>query len=62
MTLAEQKIIDLSAKVIAMKDTDGFQPAIQELRAAIHEHIEGAREKVAEIAFVIKNESDSKAA
>ena len=62
MTSNEQKIVELSAKVIAMQDTEAFEPAIRELRAAIHEHIEGARVKVAEMAFAIKNESDSKAA
>ena len=60
--MPEQKIIDLSSKVIAMKDTEAFEPAIQELKAAIHEHVSNVRDKVAELAFVVAKESESKAA
>ena len=62
MTPAEQKILDLSAKVIALQNTEEFQPVVQELRATIHEYLESARDRVAELAFVITNESESKAA
>jgi len=60
VTPTEQKIIDLSTKVIAMQDSDGFEAAIRELRAAIREHIEGARNRIT--AFVVANDNDSKAA
>ena len=59
---AEQKIIDLSAKVISMQDTADFEPAVQELRASIHIYLENLRDKVAELALVIAAENDSKAA
>jgi predicted translin family RNA/ssDNA-binding protein len=62
MTPAEKKILDLSARVIAQQETDEFQPAVEELRATIHAYLEGIRDKVAELAFVVANESDSKAA
>lgn len=59
---AEQKIIDLSAKVISMQDTADFEPAVQELRASIHGYLEGLRDKVAELALIVASESESKAA
>lgn len=62
MTPAEQKIIDLSTKVIAMRDTDGFEVAVRELREAIHAHLAQTRDKVADLAFMIANESESNAA
>ena len=61
MSPAEQ-IIDLSAKVIAMRDTDGFEVAVRELREAIHAHLSQTRDKVADLAFMIANESESNAA
>lgn len=62
VTPAEQKIVDLSAKVIAVQGTAGFEPALEELRQAIHEHINRARDGVADLAFQIASISDSKAA
>lgn len=62
MTPAEKKIIDLSTKVIAMQDTDDFLPALRELRIAIRQHLDGTRDKVADLALLIANESGSKAA
>jgi hypothetical protein len=62
VTPTEQKIIDLSAKGTAMKDSDAIEPATEELRAAIHEHVSNVRDKVAELAFVVAKESESKAA
>jgi len=62
VTPAERKILELSRKVIALQNTDEFQPAVEELRATIHSYLESMRDKVAELAFIIANESDSKAA
>ena len=59
---AEQKIIDLSAKVIATQDTPEFEAAVQALREAIHTHLSGMRDKVADLALLIANESESSAA
>ncbi|PYV71721.1 MAG: hypothetical protein DMG96_28190 [Acidobacteria bacterium] len=60
VTPTEQKIVDLSTKVIAMQGDDGFEVAIRELRAGIREHIESARNRLA--AFRVANDSDSKVA
>jgi hypothetical protein len=59
---AEQKIIDLSAKVIATQDTSEFEAAVRGLREAIHAHLFGMRDKVADLALLIANESESNAA
>ena len=58
---SEQKIIDLSAKVVALQDTPEFWPAVHELREAIHDHLSSVRDKVADLAFLIANESDKAA-
>jgi len=60
VTPTEQKIIDLSTKVISMQDSEGFEDAIHELRAAIREHLNGVRYRAA--AFLVANDSDSNAA
>jgi hypothetical protein len=60
--VSEQNIIDLSAKVIAVKNTPEFELAIRELKEAIREHIEGMRDKIADLTFVVANESESNAA
>lgn len=62
MTIAEQRILDLSAKVIALQNTDEFQDAVAELRACLHEYLENTRSRVVELAVIIRNESQSKAA
>jgi hypothetical protein len=62
MTSAEQKIVDLSTKVIALQDSREFESAIAELRDAIHTHLSGTRDKVADLAFLVANGSESKAA
>ena len=59
--MSEQKIIDLSAKVIAVKDTPEFDRTIRELKEAIREHIEGMRDKVSDLTFVVANKSESEA-
>jgi len=58
---SEQKIIDLSAKVVAVQDTPEFWPAVQELRNAIHDHVSSTRDKVSDLAFLIANENDKAA-
>ncbi len=58
---SEQKIIDLSAKVVALQDTPEFWPAVHELREAIHDHLSSVRDKVADLAFLIANENDEAA-
>ena len=60
--MSDQKILDLSARVIAVKNTPEFELAIRELKEAIREHVEGMRDKVADLTFVVANESESKAA
>jgi hypothetical protein len=62
ISASEQKIIDLSAKVVALQDTPEFWPAVQQLRTAIHDHVSSTREKVSDLAFLIANESKSNAA
>ncbi len=42
--------------------TADFQSAAQELRDTIHDYLESVRDRVAALAVVIANESDSKAA
>ncbi len=58
---SEQKIIDLSAKVVALQDTPEFWPAVHELREAIHNHLSSVRDKVADLAFLIATENDKAA-
>jgi len=43
MTPLEQKIRDLSARVIAVQDTPEFEPAMGELKEAIREHFSHQR-------------------
>ena len=45
MTPLEQKIRDLSARVIAVQDTPEYEPALGELREAIREHFSYQRVK-----------------
>ena len=58
---SEQKIIDLSAKVVALQNTREFWPAVHELREAIHDHLSSVGDKVADLAFLIANENDKAA-
>ena len=62
MTSSEQKIVDLSTKVITLRDSKEFESAIAELRDAIHAHLSRSRDKVADLAFLVANKSKSKAA
>jgi archaellum component FlaC len=57
---SEQTIRDLCAKVIAVEhDSQEFTPTVEELRAAIRSHLNGLRDQVAELAFVLAAESES---
>jgi len=61
VSASEQKIIDLSTKVVAVQDTPEFWPAVQELRDALHDHVSSTRDKVSDLAFLIANENDKAA-
>ena len=56
MTPAEDSILELSGRVIALRDSNEFEPALELLRKAIHLHLSGTREKVADLAFLSKRE------
>jgi hypothetical protein len=59
---ADQRIKALCAKVESAQDLKDFEQASQELRAAIHEHLNELRSKVANFGLMIASTSDSKAA
>ena len=48
----EERIRQLCSKVVALQGSDQFQPAVCELRAAMHDYISRARDRVADLAFV----------
>ncbi len=60
----EQRIADLCAKVIACpQDSEDFKLAIHELTAALREHLETTRDKVADLAMSVADpRPDSQAA
>lgn len=48
---SERRILALCHKVVALpSDSDEFEPAIRELKTAIHEQLEEVRAQVAEMA------------
>jgi uncharacterized protein YjbJ (UPF0337 family) len=52
---SEQKILELCGKVTSLQnDSDELKLAIEELKAAIHQHVDKAKDKMADIAFMIK--------
>jgi hypothetical protein len=59
---SEQRIVDLCAKAIASQDSEDFQPAIDELRAALREQLEATRDKVADLALLVAARNESQAA
>ena len=60
---SEQRILELCHKVIALpEDSKEFEPAIQELKTAIHEQMEEARNKVAKMALIVAARNESQAA
>lgn len=57
---SEQRVRDLCLKVMAVEqDSPEFAPAIDELQFAIREHLDGLRDQVAELAFVLAAESEA---
>jgi hypothetical protein len=58
---SEQKIVELCSKVAAMQESENFEPILDELRAAIRQHLSEARDRVADFALRIAAE-ESKAA
>ncbi len=60
---SDQKILQLCHKVISTPDSDGeLEPALQELKAELHQHLNRARERVNELAAVTEFENLSKVA
>lgn len=57
----EHKIIELSKKVIALEESPEFEAAVQDLKGAIHEHVDGVRDQVAGLEFLIAKENDKAA-
>jgi hypothetical protein len=58
-----QRMNDLCAKVLSLPDdSQEFEPAVAELRAAIQQHINELRDQVATLALDIAAQSESKAA
>jgi hypothetical protein len=58
-----EKVRQLCYKVISLNESDpDFQPALQELRNAIHDSMTRARERVVNLAVVDAYENHSKAA
>jgi len=62
LTPSEQRIVDLCAKAIASQDSEDFEPAIHELRAALPEHLRTSRDKVADMALLVAARNESQAA
>lgn len=64
-TASDQRILDLCTKVIAVQDSEEFNAAIEELRAALHAHIASAREKAraeaADLHLIVNNSKSSAA-
>jgi hypothetical protein len=59
---SEQRIVDLCAKAIASQDSEDFQPAINELRAALREQLEAAKDKVSNLALLVVARNESQVA
>jgi len=59
--VSEEKIRELCSRVVALRESEEFESAVQELRSAIHEHLSGIRDKVADLAFMVAA-NESKAA
>jgi hypothetical protein len=54
--------MELCWKVASLQGSEEFLPAVRELTATIHEHLEEARDKVADFALLIAAQDESKAA
>lgn len=57
----EHKIIELSKKVVSLEESPEFEAAVKDLKGAIHEHVDGVRDKVADLEFLIAKENDKAA-
>jgi hypothetical protein len=63
LTPAEQKILELCRKVVTLQNPDELGLAIQQLKAAIREHVSDAKEKMSDLAFLVAmSDERSKAA
>lgn len=59
---SETHVRDLCQKVVEMKqESPEFSSVVRDLTLAIGEHVASLRDKVADLALVIANESGSKA-
>jgi hypothetical protein len=59
---SEQKIVDLCANVVSCSpDSQDFQSVVEELRAAIHTHLEATRDKLKEMALRAQSSGSSAA-
>jgi hypothetical protein len=59
----EENIRKLCQKVISLPEWDDeFEPALEELKAAIHEHLSPTRERLLALEFLTAQEKRSKAA
>ena len=60
---SDENIRELCRKVISLPQWDEeFNSALQELRAAIHEHLTPTRERLLAVEFLTARENQSKAA
>jgi hypothetical protein len=59
---SEEKIAGLCSKLSATDDSSDCEPLVRELREAIHEHLMGLRNNVADLAVRLGSSRKSKAA
>ena len=59
---SEQKILRLCDQAISEENTGNIEPVLRQLRVAISEHLYGVRDNVADLAFLMASENESKAA
>ncbi len=62
-TPAEQRILDLCNRVIAAQESENFQETMEELRFALHSHIERMRQqtrsRAIDLRLVVNNSNSS---
>jgi hypothetical protein len=58
----EQRIVNLCAKALAAQDSEDLGPAMHELRAALHEHLQTSRDNLADMALLVAAHEESQAA
>jgi hypothetical protein len=60
---SDERIRELCQQVIAAHEADEeFEPALQELNAALHEHLDPTRERLLAVEFLTARENQLKAA